>query len=118
MIFISKNEKGEPKIDKILAMKPDDTMVTSRIQPVPVGSIRAVQPGRGKFSIGKIQVISCEKRTEHYKRTCMGRGVASSWGLEEARLEGFYTFDGLLLALTEYGLEWSDLYRIEFKKVG
>jgi hypothetical protein len=64
MIFSSKNEKGEKKIDKILQMKPEETMVTRRLKPIPVGAIRSAQPGRTKKRVCKIRILSCVKHTE------------------------------------------------------
>lgn len=116
MIFASVNEKGERKVDKILAMKPKDIMVTSRIMPIEVGKVVAVQPGRGKKSVCKIMVVSCEHRGDHFLRT-WNRGIARHWGITEANLEGFVSWKGFAMWLLSHGFCWTDLYRISFVKL-
>ena len=120
MIFISKNEKGETKIDKILAMKPGDRMVTKRLRPVLPG-VRAVQPGRGKHQVCKIRVVSCVLHWEWYwARIHPCSDVVKQQRLDnEARLEGFETWQGFLDCINgmHKKIDLNELYRIEFEKV-
>jgi len=78
-----------------------------------VGKTFAIQPGRGKKSICRAKVLSCENRLQHYKRTCNGT-VLSEWKQKEAELEGFYSWDGLMRYFQEHALNFMDLYRIEY----
>ena len=48
--------------------------VTRRIRPVKVGVLRAVQPGRGKFSQGEIVILSCEDDNIWYEREVADKG--------------------------------------------
>ena len=118
MIFISKNENGEAKIDKILAMKPGDRMATRRVRPVKEGSIRSVQPGRGKTHVTYIKVVSCvlhekwfRKHIAHHPMEIQKQRLD-----DEARLEGFGSWQALLSTIERLGMDINDLYRIEFVK--
>ncbi len=65
MIFISKNETGIPAWQLVMDGK---KTVTRRLKPQPIGSIRAVQPGRGKKAIGYIKITSCGFETWAVRR--------------------------------------------------
>ncbi len=110
MIFISKNEEGTPAWKLILEGK---KTVTRRIKPVEVGKSVAVCPGRGKFAVCRIKILSCED--------------AEEWDLEhaatefqkEAEREGFKLWDSLWEFIgKKYGYPLPKMYRIEFQKEG
>lgn len=116
MMFVSKNEKGEPKIDKILMMKPDETMVTRRHIPFLMRKEFAIQPGRGRRAVCYGRVVSCIPHKDWYD------SIDSSEDKDkilenEAHLEGFYTWDGLLKWFDEHHINIDTLYRVEFKKI-
>lgn len=118
MIFISKNEKGEPAWKMVLDGR---KTVTRRLKPLPVGKDFAVQPGRGKFSVCRCKVLSCINHKE-WLLSQGGNGKLTIIGMpfftNEAKKEGFEHWHALLKFLAEKGLVIDNLYRIEFKKIG
>lgn len=111
MIFISKNENGEVAHDLVM----DGTKtVTRRMNPVEVGKTRAVQPGRGKFAVGRVLIKSCEPHVVWYNKMRVAHGLMIYGELEkEAIREGFYTWGGLMSWFREHKIDINDTYRIE-----
>jgi len=112
MIFISKNEKGEPAWRLIQEGR---KRVTRRLKPVTVGKILAVQPGRGKKAVGYIRVISCENSFNHF----MSSHFFPFWTQSEATKEGFESWDGLISWFNNQKtvVRLDDTFRIEFELV-
>jgi hypothetical protein len=110
MIFISKNEKGIPAWKLILEGR---KTVTRRLKPIEVGKSVAVCPGRGKFAVCRIKILSCmdaEEWDAKYAKTEFQR---------EAEKEGFALWDSLWEWIADkYGKPYPKLYRIEFEKEG
>ena len=106
-IFISVNEKGEKAVDLILAKR---KTVTRRREPMPVGKVFAVQPGRGKKAVAYAKVVSCFGHASWIYRK-------SQADLEkEAKREGFVTWAGLMNWFATHNIKNVDsLFRIEFK---
>jgi hypothetical protein len=112
MIFQACNENGIPTWQ--LVIHPDATRrktVTRRTHPVKVGSIRAVQVGRGKRAIAYIKILSCEW---HVDWETHRRYTPEEYQIE-ARKEGFHTYDGLLDWFDDHEKSILDTYRIEFE---
>lgn len=114
MIFISKNEDGEPAWQLILDGR---KTVTRRLKPVSVGKVLAVQPGRGKHAVCHIKVKSCENSFEHFRRASDPFFALEPWKDHEAALEGFRSWMGLQCWLEEYGIKFWKTFRIEFELV-
>lgn len=110
MIFIAKNENGEPTWK--LAQDGIKT-VTRRLKPLPVGKEFAIQPGRGKFAVCRGKVISCMGSMEHYKKYSNVRFL-KEYKENEAHLEGFNSWDGLMQFFQEKKIQFIDTYRIEY----
>jgi len=113
LIFVAKNEAGVPTWE---LAKNKKKRVTSRVKPMAVGKDFAIQPGRGKYAVCRAKVVSCENRLEHYKRTCHGVSLPA-WKWQEAKLEGFLSWDGLMRYFQQHEINFMDLYRIEFNLV-
>ena len=117
MIFISKNEDGILAWQSILD---DKKTVTRRFKPEPVGSIRAVCPGRGKFQVCKIFINSNEKHTDWYEKVIKPidnehcKHLLLRW---EAEKEGFRTWEGLLNWFNQRKEDINKTIRIAFMKV-
>jgi hypothetical protein len=109
MIFMSKNEAGEDAVKLILEGR---KTVTRRSHPYPVGSIRAVQPGRGKKGVCMIKIISCLTHEEWF-----GHGLLKHEYEWEANKEGFKTWEGLEKWFRDRGQTMDGMYRIEFEVV-
>lgn len=111
MIFIAKNEEGVPTWK--LAKEGWKT-VTRRIKPLPVGKEFAIQPGRGKFAVCRGKVISCMLSMVHYERYA-DVAFLKEYKEKEAHLEGFGSWDGLMIFFQEKGIQFKDTYRIEYE---
>jgi len=114
MIFIAKNENGEPSWKLIQEGKKD---VTRRIKPLPVGKEFAVQPGRGKFAVCRARVVSCvrhEDWVESIWRTITFKELQIKLD-EEAKREGFDKWLSLYNWFENRNILLIDLYRIEFE---
>jgi len=107
MIFISKNENGEPAWQLVLEGR---KTVTRRANPQPVGSMRAVCPGRGKKALGYIQILKCDLHMVCDYPTPESKQA-------EAEKEGFKGWEGLLEWFRTHGGWPLCCYRIEFKLV-
>jgi len=104
VIFSSKNEDGVPKWKQVL----DGTAtVTRRLKPVKIGKVYAVQPNRGKKAMCYIRVISCFRTPDF---TCYRFRPE-----EEAKKEGFMTYEGLINFFAGKNIDIMDTYRIEFE---
>ena len=115
MIFVAKNEKGEPTWK--LAQKGIKT-VTRRMKPMDVGKEFAIQPGRGKFAVCRATVISCVKSNIHYQEFAwdLKKTKTIDWYKEsEAKKEGFNSWDGLMQYFQKHDINFMDAFRIEFK---
>lgn len=112
MIFFAKNEKGVPTWELVLTK---EKTVTSRVNPMAVNKMFAVQPGRGKKSVCRAKVVSCIKRLDHYNMALRQTDFDSFlWKQKEAELEGFESWDGLMRYFHEHKVNFMDLYRVEF----
>jgi len=119
MIFISKNEKGEPAWRLIQEGR---KRVTRRLKPVTVGKILAVQPGRGKKAVGYIRVLSCINSFEHFNESITNEfssAILDKWKQSEAIEEGFESWDGLISWFNNQKtvVRLDDTFRIEFELV-
>lgn len=114
MIFISKNEKGEPAWQ---LAKDGKKTVTRRLKPLQVGKEFAIQPGRGKFAVCRAKVISCVNSHRHLLLTANGKDSDIKWTEKEAKLEGFLTWKGVMDFLKNKNIDWLDTFRIEFELV-
>jgi len=113
MIFISKNESGRSKYDWIMSLPVGAYFVTRRLRPVKVGSIIAIQPGRGKKAGCWAEIVNCVQ----LKR---GMDYYFDWSnlqIAEARLEGFETYSGLLDYFTQHKIDINKTWRILLRKV-
>jgi hypothetical protein len=116
MIFISKNEDGEPAWKLIMD---GHKTVTRRLKPVDVGKILAVQPGRGKKAVGYIKIISCIPETE-WVFALKGLNLDNELTLlQEANREGFGCWQSLIAWFSNHKplIRLDDTYRIEFELV-
>ncbi len=111
MIFIAKNEDGEPTWK--LAKEGKKT-VTRRIKPLPVGKEFTIQPGRGKFAVCRAKVISCVSSWEHW-HIGLNNTTKDIYQSNEARLEGFNTWDGFISFFEKKKIPFNHTQRIEFK---
>jgi hypothetical protein len=112
LIFTAKNENGEYTWKLVDSGK---KKTTSRVKPVAVGKMVAIQPGRGKRAVCKKKVISCMNRLEHsHQAMAQPEFNLIAWKQKEAELEGFLTWDGLMRYFQDHKLNFMELYRIEF----
>jgi len=113
LIFAARNENGESTCDLVLD---GSKTVTRRLRPVEVGKIRAVQPGRGKHAQGYIRVLGCVNSMDHYWQFAPGMdlGVFKD---QEAALEGFCSWRGLMQYLMDHNVSFDDTFRIEFEVI-
>jgi len=115
MIFIAKNEKGEPSWKLILESK---KTVTRRAKPLPVGKDFAICPGRGKFAVCRCKVVSCMHHRDWLKSQSTA-GAITLLGIpyfnKEARKEGFESWDGLVKWFNARGQDIETMFRIEFE---
>jgi len=120
MIFIAKNEKGEPSWKLILE---DKKTVTRRVKPLPVGKDFAVCPGRGKFAVCRCKVVSCIPHRDWLKslHVASNTGGYVVYGIpffdKEARKEGFEKWFSLVKFFNERDQDIESMFRIEFKKL-
>ena len=115
MIFIAKNEKGESSWQLV---KDGRKTVTRRMKPMDVGKDFAVCPGRGKFAICRARVMACENSLEHfnkYSHILALYGSVGEYKTDEAHLEGFNSWNGLMQYFQKHGINFMDTFRIEFK---
>ena len=116
MIFASVNEDGVPAWKQVLSRV---KTVTRRLKPLAVGKEFAVQPGRGKKSVCRAVVVSC-LRHDTWRKQMLYRANTRVWSdilLDEARLEGFVSYNGLLDWLESKNVDADKTYRIEFELV-
>jgi len=113
MIFIAKNEDGDPSWKLVQEGR---KTVTRRLKPLPVGKEFAVQPGRGKFAICRARVISCMSSMGHYERNADGTFL-KEYREHEAHLEGFSSWDGIMKFFQKKGIQFKDTFRIEFEVI-
>ncbi len=114
MIFVAKNEKGEPTWK--LALEGKKT-VTRRLKPLPIGKEFAIQPGRGKFAICRARVISCVNSHRHLLLTANGKDSDINWMKQEAKKEGFSSWKTVVDFFKDKNIDWLDTFRIEFKTI-
>lgn len=100
LIFSARNEYGEPLWRLVLEGK---KTVTRRTKPLAAGKEFAVQPGRGQRAVCRAVVVSCEKEGLQHCHE------------DEAKKEGFKSWEGLRNWLKEHNSKRLPLYRIEFK---
>jgi tricorn protease-like protein len=110
MIFSAKNEKNIPTWKLVLT---DKKTVTRRLKSIKVGKIIAVQPGRGKKAVCKIQVLSCIRHEIWWVRLPTGNKQFT----DEAEKEGFYTWHSLMEWFASKKIDPFDTYRIEFERI-
>ena len=117
MIFIAKNEKGEPTWK--LALEKRKT-VTRRLKPLPVGKEFAIQPGRGKFAVCRAGVVSCVNSFEHFRNSTFDTNkiiLLENWKQAEAHLEGFGSWDALMRFFQDKKIQFADTFRIEYELI-
>lgn len=112
MIFVSVNERGEKAVDLILKGR---KTVTRRLKPLPVGKEFAIQPGRGKFAVGRARVKSCMPHSEWLSSVPVLFRLSEHE--QEARKEGFVFWKNLNKWLEDHTPEGAELHRIEFELV-
>jgi len=119
MIFISKNSDGVPAWKLILQGK---KIVTRRLKPCVVGKDYAVCPGRGKFQVCRIKVISCVEHTkwreefnrwDYFNQPRRWRNFMD----KESKKEGFLTWHELADWFINKKITINKTYRIEFKVI-
>jgi len=110
MIFIAKNEDGEPTWK--LALEGKKT-VTRRLKPLPVGKEFAIQPGRGKFAVCRARVITLCTSMDHFHK--FGYDSLTLYKKQEANKEGFNSWDGLMQFFQKNKIQFMDTYRIEYE---
>lgn len=116
MIFAAKNEEGTPTWRLVFKGK---KTVTRRMKPVSVGKILAIQPGRGKKQVCKMQVKSCIPHMLIMKALeAFPIRYREIWMKKEAHKEGFLTWEGLLSYFKGKHIDIDKTWRIEFKKIG
>lgn len=113
LIFASKNEKGESAWRLVLEGR---KVVTRRLKPLAVGREFAVQPGRGKKSVCRARVVSCVQHDAwlRWNMECLYLPFSLE---DEAALEGFLSWRGLLSWLAAKGIAVEDTYRIKFEVI-
>lgn len=114
MIFIAKNEKGEATWK--LALEGIKT-VTRRLKPLPVGKEFAIRPGRGKFAVCRARVITLCTSVDHFHKFGYDTGSLLDYKENEAHLEGFESWDGLMQFLQKNKIQFKDTYRIEYEVI-
>jgi len=116
MIFIAKNEKGEPSWKLILEGK---KTVTRRIKPLLIGKEFAVCPGRGKFAVCRAKVTSCTRHEDWVETIWQNVGFRELQIRldKDAKKEGFDKWISLYNWFENRNVKLIDLYRIEFEKV-
>jgi len=117
MIFVAKNEKDIPTWLLILD---GDKTTTRRMKPMDVGKEFAVQPGRGKFAVCRARVINCMNSSDHYNKYDHILALYDSvddYKADEARLEGFGSWEELMLWFKDHKINFMDTFRIEFKVI-
>ena len=100
LIFSARNEDGVPLWKLVVT---GAKTVTRRTKPLAVGKEFAVQPGRGKKAVCRAVVVSCEKE-----------GLQHCFD-DEAKREGFKSWEGLREWLIIHNPNGVPFYRIEFK---
>lgn len=123
MIFCAKNEDGIPTWKLVLEGK---KTVTRRLKPMLVGKEFAIQPGRGKRAVARGKVTLC-CNSKAYKAnaillmryTNIDYLVATIQAFleEEARKEGFKSYEGLLVWFVNHKININNTYRIEFEVI-
>ena len=118
MIFSSKNEAGVPAWELVLQGEKTITRRGKFLSPL---TQFAVQPGRGKKAVCRAQVVSCMPHRE-FNHIVSGQSRTDLKLLErlledEARMEGFASWRGLLGWLESKHIKIGDTYRIEFAVV-
>ena len=113
MIFVAKNEEGEPTWK--LALERRKT-VTRRLKPLPVGKEFAIQPGRGKFAVCRGRVVSCIHSLKHFDLE-RPYSYLESWKQNEAHKEGFNSWDGLMRFFQDKKIQFRDTFRIEYELI-
>lgn len=119
MIFVAKNEDGEPtwkliqEKKKTVTRRPDGKMIYK------LGKDYAIQPGRGKFAICRAKVVSCMLHGEWVDTFWYNSKFIEVVKIfdEEAKKEGFQKWINLYNWLTKKGLQLKDLHRIEFELI-
>lgn len=114
-IFCSKNEAGIPAWQLVLEGK---KKVTRRLKPMKVGKEFAVQPNRGKKAVCRARVsMDCISHSDWYEfwEAHLDSPAFKQKLEEEAHLEGFESWDGLLAWFEKKGIDINQTYRIEFE---
>jgi hypothetical protein len=117
LIFISKNESGELAWKLILE---NHKRVTRRLKPVEVGKVIAVCPGRGVNQVCKVKVISCIKHIDWVQshNSSLGNSLFTNEDCnEEAKKEGFNSWEGLMSWFNKNKINIFNTYRIEFELI-
>ena len=117
MIFIAKNEDGESSWKLV---QDGVKTVTRRMKPMDVGKEFAICPGRGKYAVCRAKVIDCMNSLEHFHRYSQQKEVYRSlneYKADEARLEGFNSWDGLMRWFQKHKINFADTFRIEFELI-
>jgi len=114
MIFVAKNEDGEPTWRLALDGK---KTVTRRMKPLVVGKEFAIQPGRGKFAVCRGKVISCVNSHRHLLLTSNNKETDLDWMKKEAKKEGFSSWKTVIDFLKDKNINWLDTFRIEFELI-
>ena len=109
MIFASVNEQNQPAWKLVLERR---KTVTRRLKPLPVGSVFAVQPGRGMKAVCRARVKSCVRHSE-WRHKYQGSMLEKF----EARHEGFSSWAGLVAWFEAHKIDINKTQRIEFEKV-
>jgi hypothetical protein len=115
VIFSAENEDGISLLELVLQGK---KTVTRRRKPKKVGSTFAVQSKRGGKSLSRAKVVSCVLDEDWQNFIREHRTFVTPFFAEEARREGFRTWDGLWSWIKgHYGDDLPELYRIEFELI-
>jgi hypothetical protein len=114
MIFASKSEQGVPAW---MQVKNGNKVITRRMHPEPIGSIRAVCPGRGKKAKCHILITGCMLDSEWMAKLHALPQEQKERVLQvEARKEGFVTWAGVLSWFFGHYKAWPPgMWRIEFE---
>ncbi len=118
MIFCSRNEDGTPASVLVQERR---KQVTRRLKMVETGKIVAVQPGRGKHAVCHVRVKSCVRHSD-WVEDVMRRHQDDPNSIiealeEEARLEGFLSWLGVVSWFDGHKVDISQTWRIEFELV-